>query len=262
MIDHPRPGPGDACAASSSRSRKGLRAFHRLEMLHQDLRPENVMIDATGTVKIIDFGSARVAGVAEMRAGSRTATILGTAQYTAPEYFLGEAGTTRSDLFSLGVIAYQMLTGRLPYGAAVSRARTRAAAAQAALRLGARRRPRDPGLGRRRAAQGACIPIRARRYEALSEFVYDLRHPNPALPRRRTRTPLIERNPLLFWRRLRSCSRWPWSGCSRGADAHPAGPDVSPRPPPPARSAPGRRSAPNSPGSTPATAASARPERV
>ena len=51
-------------------------------------------------------------------------------QYTAPEYFLGESGTPRSDLFSLGVIAYQMLSGRLPYGADVPKARTRAAQRQ------------------------------------------------------------------------------------------------------------------------------------
>lgn len=70
---------------------KGLRAFHRLEMLHQDLRPENVMIDIHGTVKLIDFGAAKVAGIAEE--GSATSDdILGTAQYTAPEYFLGEGG--------------------------------------------------------------------------------------------------------------------------------------------------------------------------
>ncbi|BBI49132.1 hypothetical protein HORIV_15530 [Vreelandella olivaria] len=68
---------------------KGLRAFHRLEMLHQDLRPDNVMIDSQGTVKLIDFGAAKVAGIAEEVAESDD--ILGTAQYTAPEYFLGKA---------------------------------------------------------------------------------------------------------------------------------------------------------------------------
>src|SRR6185436_4618393 len=105
---------------------KGLLAFHRLEMLHQDLRPDNVMIDRTGTVKIVDFGSTHVAGIAEERSGEGSA-LLGTAQYTAPEYFLGEAGSPRSDQFSLGVIAYQMLSGRLPYGAEVAKARTKAA---------------------------------------------------------------------------------------------------------------------------------------
>ena len=64
--------------------------------------------------------------------------ILGTVQYTAPEYFLGETGSSRSDLFSLGVITYQMLTGRLPYGAQIARARTQVAVQQAGLPLGAR----------------------------------------------------------------------------------------------------------------------------
>ena len=97
-----------------------------MEMLHQDLRPENVMIDKTGTVKIIDFGAVRVAGVAETERPADRDRIKGTAQYTAPEYFLGEGGTPSSDLFSLGVIAYEMLTGRLPYGARMATARTRA----------------------------------------------------------------------------------------------------------------------------------------
>ena len=104
---------------------KGLQAFHRMDMLHQDLRPENIMIDKTGTARIIDFGSTRVAGVAEMV--GQVDDILGTPQYTAPEYFLGEPGTPRSDLFSLGVITYQLLTGRLPYGAEVAKTRTRLA---------------------------------------------------------------------------------------------------------------------------------------
>ena len=96
-----------------------------MEMLHQDLRPNNVMIDKTGTVKIIDFGSTRVAGVVEAAPNADGGEILGTVQYTAPEYFLGEGGTPQSDLFSLGVIAYQMLTGRLPYGAEIAKARTK-----------------------------------------------------------------------------------------------------------------------------------------
>ena len=79
---------------------KGLRAFHRLEMLHQDLRPENIMIDNTGTVKIIDFGSTKVAGIMEISTPVQHANLLGTMQYTAPEYLLGEAGAPRSDLFS------------------------------------------------------------------------------------------------------------------------------------------------------------------
>jgi serine/threonine protein kinase len=96
-------------------------------MLHQDLRPDNILIDGTGTVKIIDFGSTRVAGIIEIAAPLARTDLLGTAQYSAPEYFLGESGTARSALFSLGVITYQMLTGKLPYGVQVAQCKTRAA---------------------------------------------------------------------------------------------------------------------------------------
>src|SRR6185369_11093437 len=125
MIDHPRPDL-ETVRDIVEQIAKGLRAFHRKEMLHQDLRPANIIIDSTKTVKIIDFGSVRVAGVTEASPPTDHDDILGTAQYTAPEYFLGEQGSTRSDLFSLGVITYQMLTGKLPYGASVAKSRTKA----------------------------------------------------------------------------------------------------------------------------------------
>jgi serine/threonine protein kinase len=70
------------------------------------------MIDSTGTVKIIDFGSTKVAGITEITTPFDQNNILGTAQYIAPEYLLGETGIAASDLFSLAVITYQMLTGQ------------------------------------------------------------------------------------------------------------------------------------------------------
>ncbi len=199
MTDHPRPGL-ETVRGIVEQIARGLQAFHRLEMLHQDLRPANVMIDRTGTVKIIDFGATRVAGIAEMGMPLDRGDILGTAQYTAPEYFLGAGGTPQSDQFSLGVIAYQMLSGRLPYGPAVSRARS--VAAQRKLRY-------DPVVDEERdlpkwidgVLQRAVHPDPARRYEALSEFVHDLRHP-PQAWLSRTRAPLVERHPVLFWKAL------------------------------------------------------------
>ena len=123
MIDNPNPGL-ETVRGIVEQIAKGLQAFHRLEMLHQDLRPDNIMIDGTGTAKIIDFGSTRIAGIAD-DAPSRSRLFWERSQYTAPEYFLGEGGSQRSDIFSLGVIAYQMLTGRLPYGAQVAKTRTK-----------------------------------------------------------------------------------------------------------------------------------------
>lgn len=102
----------------------GLRVFHRQEMLHRDLRPDNIMIDKTGTVKIIDFGSTRIAGVAEAEPSANHDDRLGTVQYTAPECLTGQDGSPCSDLYSVGVVAYRMLTGNLPGGVAMAQART------------------------------------------------------------------------------------------------------------------------------------------
>lgn len=177
---------------------RGLRAFHRKEMLHQDIRPDNIMIDTTGTVKIIDFGSTKITGVVEAAPSDNRNDILGTQQYTAPEYFLGEPASPRSDLFSLGVITYQMLTGKLPYGAQIARARTRAQLGKLVYgpaSHGSREIPQwiDGTLER------AVHPNPAKRYDSLSEFLFDLRHPN-ANYLNTSSTPLIERNPLLFWK--------------------------------------------------------------
>jgi serine/threonine protein phosphatase PrpC len=199
MIDHPR-ADIDAVRDVVRQITRGLQAFHRLEMLHRDLRPENIMIDDSGTVRIIDFGAVSVAGIAECGMAPDPAGIPGDAAYAAPEYFLGEAGSARADLFSLAVIAYEMLTGRLPYGVELAKTRTRAA--QRRLRYRSvvddeRAIPSwvDEALCR------ALDPDPAQRQAELSEFVHELHHPNPDHQRRR-RPALIERDPVRFWKVL------------------------------------------------------------
>ena len=199
MIDHPKP-ELETVRGIVEQIARGLRAFHRKEMLHQDIRPDNIMIDKTGTAKIIDFGSTRITGVAETAPSARADDILGTAQYTAPEYFLGENGSPRSDMFSLGVISYQMLTGRLPYGSQIAKARTRSQFNKLRYNSALDDNSEIPawidGALRR-----AVHPDPYKRYESLSEYTFDLRHPNSRYLNSST-TPLIERNPLLFWKCL------------------------------------------------------------
>ncbi|MEO8020098.1 MAG: bifunctional protein-serine/threonine kinase/phosphatase [Pseudomonadota bacterium] len=197
LIDNPKPSV-ETVRGFIEQIANGLLAFHRLEMLHQDLRPQNVMIDAAGTLKIIDFGATRVAGIAEIDSPLERSELLGTLQYTAPEYFLGESGTPRSDLFSLGVIAYQMLSGRLPFGAEVPRSRTRVAQRQLKYQSVLDDQREIPAWIDD-VLRKATHPDPARRYEELSEFVYDLRHPSQDYLSR-TRAPLLERNPVVFWK--------------------------------------------------------------
>jgi serine/threonine-protein kinase len=91
---------------------RALNHAHEHGIVHRDVKPANIRIDpATDTVKIMDFGIARVAD------GSRTRTglVLGTPSYMAPEQLAGQSVDGRSDLYSLGVVLYQLLTGRLPH---------------------------------------------------------------------------------------------------------------------------------------------------
>jgi serine/threonine protein kinase len=196
MIDHPKPDI-ETVRGIVEQIAQGLRAFHRMEMLHQDLRPENIIIDKTGTVKIIDFGSTSVRGVLEAAPSAARDEILGTVQYTAPEYFLGDAASFRSDLFSLAVITYQMLSGKLPYAAAGARARTKAQFRKLRYRPLHGENPEIPawidGV-----LKTALHIDPYKRQEALSEFLFDLRHPTPKYDD--VSAALIERNPLLFWK--------------------------------------------------------------
>ncbi len=199
IIDNPKPGL-EAVRRIVEQIAMGLQAFHRMEMLHQDLRPDNIMIDRTGTVKIIDFGSTRMSGITDDPPLDTHTAILGTVQYTAPEYFLGEGGSNRSDIFSLGVIAYQMLTGRLPYGADVPKARTKSQ--QRKLRYkSVLDESSDIPAWIDGTLRKAVHPDPYQRYDELSEFVFDLRHPNKAYLQSST-IPLVQRNPLLFWQGL------------------------------------------------------------
>lgn len=175
---------------------KGLYAFHRLEMLHQDLKPENLMITPEGLVKIIDFGSVRIAGLEEITSPLERIELLGTKHYAAPEYFLGHRGTPRSDLFSLAVVTYELLTGKLPYGERYGEG--------SLLRLkyqSARRWNREIPIWVDKALEKALALDPERRYAQVSEFIYDLEHPNPHFLSGE-QPPLIERDPVAFWRGL------------------------------------------------------------
>jgi serine/threonine-protein kinase len=84
---------------------------HRNGIVHRDFKPHNVIVDDAGNVKVTDFGIAR-AGASEM---TETGSIMGTAQYLSPEQAQGQEVTARSDVYSIGVMLYELLTGKLPF---------------------------------------------------------------------------------------------------------------------------------------------------
>ena len=196
MLDHPKPDLGSVRDIVEQIA-KGLRAFHRKDIIHQDLKPENIMIDKHGQAKIIDFGSSRAASQAEANSPVETPTLVGTIDYTAPEYHLGEPGSNRSDIFSLGALTYELLTGRLPYGRGFAGPRD-----VQRLDYIAAQSLRDDVPNWVDAALAKAVEKKpSSRTGALSAFVEDLKRPNPALGYDLPR-PLLERNPLAFWKGL------------------------------------------------------------
>ena len=197
MLDNPQPAIDDVRHLVGDIA-KALRAFQRLQIVHRDLKPENVMIDHDGNAKIVDFGTAYAQGFDELDHAVRETHPVGSVGYVAPECLLGQPATHAADIYALGVVAYEMLAGALPYRSPLARD------AKAYLnrpyitlaKAGRSDLPKWVDL----ALAKATAQNPTNRYEALSEFVTDLAHPNPELVRRAESAPLLEKNPTLFWK--------------------------------------------------------------
>lgn len=104
----------DEAARIALKVAEALGAAHDKGVVHRDIKPQNVLLTETGEPKVADFGIARAASAATI---SQTSRVLGTAGYMSPEQALGEKACPRSDLYSLGIVLYEMLVGELPYEA-------------------------------------------------------------------------------------------------------------------------------------------------
>ncbi|MDH5471948.1 MAG: protein kinase [Gammaproteobacteria bacterium] len=175
----------------------GLRGIHRMEMLHRDLKPDNIIINEDGKVKIIDFGSVKIAGIQEISSPIERLELLGTKNYTAPEYLIGIAGSNKSDLFSLGVIAYEMLTGKLPYGERLNRNIDWRSLNKVKYIPAMKNNPMIP-VWLDGALEKAVRCDHRLRYDSFSEFMQDLTHPNNAFMK--SNIPLLEKDPVKAWK--------------------------------------------------------------
>jgi serine/threonine-protein kinase len=172
---------------------KALDYIHSNGVVHRDLKPENIMVDEHDHIKLIDFGIAGDTASRRLTYANFTA-MLGTPDYIAPEQVKGKRGDGRTDIYSMGVILYEMLTGKLPFTGPTPMA----AMNDRLLNHPLPPRVADPSVS----PEMQEILYRAlerdpkNRYASAKEFIHDLEHPE--------QVGIEERDELLHWQKRKS----------------------------------------------------------
>jgi protein phosphatase len=177
---------------------KALRTFQRLDLVHRDLKPDNIMIDAYGKVTLIDYGTVLVASLEENNNNLSESVPQGSLNYIAPETLLTLHADNKSDLFSLGIIAYEMLCGSFPYKPMLRAEVTFDDYSPFQYKRITHFR-KDLPLWLDLALKKATEADPLLRYQAFSEFYSDLSKPNINALQEYKKQPIMKRNPIQFW---------------------------------------------------------------
>ncbi|MBU2869141.1 bifunctional protein-serine/threonine kinase/phosphatase [Colwellia sp. E2M01] len=194
--ENPKPAVQDVVYILNQIS-KGLRAMHKREILHQDIKPGNIMIDNNGEATIIDFGSCYSKGIAEIATPLDEPGVLGTAGYSAPEVVITGKSTIQSEVFSLSVLAYEMLTGKEPFSGKLSKCRTSEDYLKTKYTPCFDENPLVPIWIDGAIKKGLRFNAE-RRHEDVLELMHELQTPNSKYKTTHNAA-LMDKNPLLFW---------------------------------------------------------------
>ena len=197
MHDHPKPSISQV-RDIINQVIAALRAFQRLELVHRDLKPDNIMIDRFGHIKLIDYGTALIASLDENNDSIKETVPQGTLNYIAPETLLSLTATNLSDLFSLGIICYEMLSGELPFK---PMRQTRISQTQYSdwQYRSIKQFRSDLPIWLDLSLQKCTQPDPSSRYQAFSELAADLSKPNLIAVEEYKKLPILKRNPVQFW---------------------------------------------------------------
>ncbi|MGF1737220.1 protein kinase domain-containing protein [Photobacterium satsumensis] len=186
---------------------KSVRVLQRYKLVHRDIKPENLIVNQLEQIVIIDFGSVYSEHFDELSTPVTETLPVGDIKYLSPEGLLGVKATMRSDMYSISIIIYEMLTGYFPY----SFSNTFNALS---LSKPSQQWPDYIPLESYRddlptwldvVLRKGCFPQACQRYDALSELVADLYHPSSQVIRQASKRPLKSKNPVKFWKIMSLC---------------------------------------------------------
>ncbi|MCG7533458.1 bifunctional protein-serine/threonine kinase/phosphatase [Pseudoalteromonas sp. OOF1S-7] len=176
---------------------KGLQAFHDNDATHQDLKPGNIMIMKDGSVKLVDFGSVFVAGVAELYRPIEHIGALGTASYSDPNYLVGKNSAIQGDVYSLATICYELFTGQLPYGDKVEACTSMHDYDKLRYQSATKYNPVIPVWFDKALQKGVSFDLTTR-YQTIDALLEDLTKPNPLFLKPEPEPK--EASSLVFWK--------------------------------------------------------------
>lgn len=198
MKQNPLPSPKKAIGIVKHVA-NALKAFHQTETIHQDLKPANIIIDDEMNIKVIDFGSVFVAGIAEIFVPLEHIGALGTASYSDPHYLQGINTGIQGDIYALATITYELFTGQLPFGEKIEHCVNTRDFDKLRYISASSLNPIIPIWFDRAIEKGVTLEL-AKRYTTLAEFVDDVTHPNPLFLQD---DPTVQKSRgLLFWQLL------------------------------------------------------------
>ncbi|CAH1189123.1 bifunctional protein-serine/threonine kinase/phosphatase [Alteromonas mediterranea] len=198
MIDHPLPSPKKAITLVKQIA-AALAAFHNTETIHQDLKPANIIVDDAMKIKVIDFGSVFVAGIAEIFIPIEHLGALGTATYSDPYYLQGRNTGIQGDIYALATITYELFTGELPYGERIEQYVNSHDFDKLRYISATDHNPIIPLWFDRALEKGVSLDI-PKRYRSLQDYVDDITRPNPEFLKD---DPAIDNSKgLLFWQMM------------------------------------------------------------
>ncbi|WP_234401342.1 serine/threonine protein kinase [Pseudoalteromonas sp. T1lg23B] len=176
---------------------EGLKAFHNNDAVHQDLKPGNIMVLRDGSVKLVDFGSVFVAGVAELYRPIEHVGALGTASYSDPNYLVGKNSAVQGDVYSLATICYELFTGKLPYGEKIEECKSMFDYDKLRYKSATKHNPIIPVWFDKALQKGVNFDLTSR-YETVDALLNDLTKPNPNFLKPEPEPQ--EASSLVFWK--------------------------------------------------------------